>query len=135
MAENFEWIDSYAVGVEQFDDDHKTLIRLVNDTVNALHEGQGRQTIEDILDSLIEYTVCHFDLEESLMEETEYPGFKKHKDCHNELIRQVLKYGINIRRNEVNPVEVGIFLADWLISHIQQEDKKYQPHFRSKGIA
>ena len=64
----FEWTQDYAVGVTQFDDQHKELFRLINKLEATL--GSGRDSLKEVLDGLIAYAAMHFKTEEDLMTKT-----------------------------------------------------------------
>jgi hemerythrin-like metal-binding protein len=73
-----KWTDDLSVGVELFDNEHKELVRLVNDLNQLIFVGD-RFSNEKALAGLIEYTKTHFADEESIMVKYNYPDYKKHK--------------------------------------------------------
>ncbi|MGB4948103.1 MAG: hemerythrin domain-containing protein, partial [Candidatus Competibacter denitrificans] len=62
-----EWSDALSVGVEEVDQQHKGLAQMVNELNGAIHGGWGKETRDDIIVKLLEYTRVHFATEESLM--------------------------------------------------------------------
>jgi len=134
MPQPFEWMDKYSVGVQSLDDDHRGLLTQINRVMAAIEAHDEGRTLADVLDHLVEYSVVHFDREETLMEQTAYPALESHRRSHDRLIRRLLKFLIAFRMNELTPVDLGVFLMDWLVDHIEKEDKHYSAHFRQHGI-
>lgn len=134
MADYFEWLDSYSVGVRTFDDAHKNLIGITNKVVTACMEKKPLDQITDLLIDLIRYTRHHFRDEEELMRETGYDLLKQHQALHDTLFDQVLQFTDDIFHGRVEKSEISQFLMDWLITHILEEDMKYKEHFGNLGI-
>ena len=130
-----EWSPTFSVKVKKFDDQHKKLVELVNQLHDAMKSGEGNTVLGVVLQSLISYTSTHFADEEKMMQANGYPDLAKHKAIHQELVKQVLdlqqKYQAG---NAVLTMTVLSFLKDWLVKHIQGEDKRYGQYFNTKGI-
>ncbi len=122
----FIWSDTFSVGIKAFDDDHKVLIDLINKINRAMLEGKGKAVLKETLEELISYTKYHFEKEEKLMEKANYSDYLNHKKIHNDLIQQVLqiKSDLDMGKKEISH-ELLDFLKQWLIIHIQGNDKKY----------
>jgi hemerythrin len=131
-----EWSPALSVNVKQFDDQHKKLVNMVNDLHDAMKIGKGNEVLGKILDGLISYTASHFADEERLMTTHAYPGFSAHKVEHEKLVKQVLELQQKFRSGQpILTNNVMTFLKDWLVKHIQGDDKKYGIYFNSKGIS
>ena len=74
-----EWEDSFSVGVEIFDNEHKKLIEIINRLHLALLMKETDAVMGKTLKDLIDYTITHFAHEEDNMSKTTYPDFFKHK--------------------------------------------------------
>jgi len=129
------WNDSYSVKVKQLDDQHKKLIDLINQLYDAMKVGKGSEVIGPVLKSLITYTQTHFSTEEQLMKLHGYPDYDAHKNEHNQLVAQVsdIKKGMDAGKMPLTQ-NVMNFLRDWLIKHIQGDDKKYGPFLNNMGV-
>lgn len=129
------WNSTLSVNVKQFDDQHMKLVNMVNELHDAMKIGKGNEALGHILNGLINYTASHFADEEKIMSLHAFPGLAVHKAEHEKLVKQVLdlqqkfKSGHSILSNEVMT-----FLKNWLVNHIQGEDKKYGAHLNAKGI-
>lgn len=127
------WQDSYSVGIESIDTDHKKLLGLINQLQSAAHYKTDDQMIEDILNQLIDYTKYHFTREEGMMQDCEYPDFEAHKQQHEDMIKQVTKYIDEYRVDKTRTIEeVAVYLKTWLVNHINGTDQKYTPYLKGK---
>jgi hemerythrin len=128
-----EWNDTFSVEIKQIDEQHKKLFSLFNDLHEAMQKGMGGKIINRILKELRDYTSYHFAAEESWMKMLNYPGLAKHKQEHQEAIKQVNKFIIEYARgSKAVPYEVLKFLSNWLQNHILQIDREYAPYLKGK---
>ncbi|MSM40243.1 MAG: bacteriohemerythrin [Geobacter sp.] len=129
------WNDSYSVKVKQLDDQHKKLIDMINQLYDAMKVGKGSEVIGPVLKSLMTYTQTHFSTEEQLMKLHGYPDYETHKNEHTQLVAQVgnIKKEMDAGKMPLTQ-NVMNFLRDWLIKHIQGNDKKYGPFLNDKGV-
>lgn len=133
--EFIEWNETLSVGVKVFDKEHQQLVALINKLNNALTAGGAKKTMEDILQSLVNYTKIHFKHEEDYMKLYDYPDYNSHKKEHDALTEQVLDFSERYRMGKVTfSLELMNFLKDWLTNHILVSDKKYKDFFLSMGV-
>lgn len=124
-----QWDDSMSVGVPVLDEDHKVLIRLINDYTDALDNDEGLMVTDSIFAALGDYVHYHFTREEKIMEAAHYPDLERHKKSH----RALEEHFLELRDSYVlfpNPAaeqKVKAFLEDWLCSHILKIDMAYKP--------
>jgi len=131
----FEWTEAYGVQVANFDRQHRTLFRTVNELHEALHAGRGKDVVGKVLQRLIDYTASHFAEEEAALEKSGYPEFAAHKAQHTALVAQVLKFQKDFQAGSLGVGATLLpFLQKWLSDHIMQTDKKYGPFLNEKGI-
>ena len=129
-----EWSDSYNVGIQEVDEQHKELVGMLNALHRAIVEHHAKEASRKILDQLADYTRTHFLLEESLMRVTHYPGFEAHKQQHEELIRQVvdLQHKLDTGGATIT-FELLHFLKVWLAQHINETDKRFGAFFNQNS--
>lgn len=132
----FTWQDKFSVGVETFDRDHKILVDLIDQLHEAFVTGNVRETVEQVLTVLVDYTETHFRREEELMAETGYPASAEHKLQHEELKQQVIDILNRFRSDPDSSMgnEVLGFLHNWLTFHILETDMAYKAFFIEKGV-
>lgn len=121
------WKDSLLVGVPQIDNQHRKLVSAIDRLMEACTQGKGRSIIEETLFFVVSYTKDHFRDEEKLQAQYEYPYMPAHKLLHagfirdiNTIVREFGRTGPNVALTG----KVNKTLADWLINHINIEDKK-----------
>jgi hemerythrin len=136
MAQVFvEWTESLSVGIQEIDEQHKVLINLINRLFDETIVNQAAVGVtEQILDELIQYTIVHFAVEESLFRIFDYPGIDSHMSRHVDLKAQVLELQKKIKQGQAVNSDLLLFLKKWLTNHILQEDKQYAPFLLKQGV-
>ncbi|WOH36122.1 bacteriohemerythrin [Thalassotalea fonticola] len=131
-----KWKAEYSVGVKSLDLDHQKLIALLNQFNTAYDYEMGEAFEHQSLKDLIAYTEYHFDREEQMMSDCNYPDLEEHKQQHQLMIDKIkqieTKYDA-IGHNAFQ--EVSEFLNGWLINHINGTDKQYTRHLNNHGIS
>ena len=130
------WTEEMSVGVKVLDNDHKELIRLLNELNDGIEAGRTRATLESVLEGLLRYTKVHFAREERFFAQTGFPGAAAHKAEHDHLTRRVMN--LQSRFESGQSLELALeainFLKQWLAGHVQGCDQKYTSHLNAKGI-
>jgi hemerythrin len=136
MAEFIAWSHDLSVGVKDIDEQHKTLVDLVNQLHRAISEHRASEVAIGILEELAAYTQTHFQTEEALMSLLQYDGYRVHKAVHDALIEEVaeLKAKLAAGKASVN-FELMHFLKQWLTKHIQGDDAQLGAYLVSVGKA
>jgi len=131
----FEWKDQYSVQVARFDAQHQKLIGLMNELFDAMQTGKGKEVLEPILASLVNYTEVHFAAEEQLMHAHGYPDLVKHQAQHAAFTEKVKTFQAQFQSGKVAiSVQLSAFLKDWLRDHILKTDQQYSQFFTSHGV-
>ncbi|MFH0734676.1 MAG: bacteriohemerythrin [bacterium] len=129
------WTNEYAVNISIIDNQHKTLIALINILHDKMKQGKGKLILDVVLTELTEYTIYHFSTEEELFRKYNYQETKAHLIEHNKLLEEVTKIKNNFDSgNTVITLELMNFLKNWLENHILKSDKKYSSFLKSKGV-
>jgi len=131
-----EWKRDFSVGVAIFDDEHKKLIGIINQLHDALETGVDRTALQQVTDSLVEYTLMHFRHEEMYFDDWAYPDAAAHIAAHAKLRQQVFEYRRQIQEKDSLALgqELAVFLRDWLTDHILVQDRKYGEFLCQKGL-
>ena len=136
MGSFIEWSDKISVGIQELDEQHKQLVDLINRLFDAMTEGQDKAAVaKEIMNELIQYTIIHFAVEESLFRIFDYPDYDEHCKHHQELRLQAHEINQKVQSGErmITP-ELLFFLRKWITNHIMVEDKKYSPFLLKKGM-
>lgn len=120
-----EWYDSYCIGNDLIDGQHKTLVEIISRLQDSLAHGEIGKELGNTLKFLVEYTQKHFADEEELMRQINYDEYEKHREKHAILISQVTDILLKIKKGkQIDPLAIFDFLVDWLLTHIKNEDKR-----------
>jgi hemerythrin len=122
----FPWREAYSVHIPQIDGQHQQLIGLINQLHAAMLQGNGAQTLGNILDDLVRYATGHFAYEESMLQQRGYPELAAHRAEHQRLIAQVYQLQKDFRSGKLlMTMQVMQFLKEWLANHILTRDMQY----------
>lgn len=129
------WNDSFSVGVKAMDEQHKGLVKTLNELHAAMIAGQAKAVCGDLLKTLVKYTRDHFAAEETLMRRAQYQQFAAHREQHKNLTGQVETFVKRYERAETSlNIDLLLFLRDWLATHIQKSDRDYGPWLNQHGV-
>ena len=132
-----EWDDSFLIGIEELDYEHKVLINDINRLHLELARRDEKSEIEKCLGDIYARMQAHFALEEHVMKEREYEFFDQHKREHERLLDSYSEYMIQILNDTAvsssNPIEDT--LKHWVINHILHSDKKMSLMVQEKSLS
>jgi len=135
------WTRNLSVGIECFDEDHKRLIRMLNELHGAAQclDASGNMESEEIeiaLHRLENYTRYHCSQEEKAMARTGYPGLKSHQKEHEKLIAMIANMATRFRgsTSPIHAEELMQVIYEWIINHVNLIDKEYSAHLNARGI-
>lgn len=132
-AELFPWTAKLSIGIKEIDEQHKILVKLVNQLHAAMKARVGTKEASVVLDKLADYTVFHFKHEEDLFQKHGYPAQVEHKKFHTELVDSVLKFQKDLKAGRAGlSMDLMLFLTNWLKDHIMVKDKAYVPFLKDK---
>ena len=117
------WSDKYSIGIDTLDDEHRELF----DDLNALHESVIQSDeparIGCLIHQLSDHTRAHFASEEVMMAQNKFAGLSLHRLKHDHLIDQIKAFCARFDRGGFTLDGHSLkFLADWLTTHIANED-------------
>jgi len=123
--DDIQWIAEYSVGNKEIDEQHKALFTMIND---FFHQ-DGKQAAIIIFQNLSSYIDLHFEAEENLLRQINYPNTEEHIQKHAELRekfhllqKKLDDYNIDIHH------KIAMFLYNWLAKHILKSDMEYKSY-------
>ncbi|WP_375748502.1 GGDEF domain-containing protein [Vibrio sp. HN007] len=124
----FPWNTNFETGIEEIDDQHKTLVALLNKLANTLVHDDPVE-VNQVFKELADYASYHFDAEEKIWDEYfnfEDTWFVTHTLSHASFLPNVLEMKEMSSGKAWQESTEGIlrFLIRWLAFHILDEDKK-----------
>ncbi|MCL2169417.1 MAG: hemerythrin domain-containing protein [Defluviitaleaceae bacterium] len=125
------WKESYKIGVEHIDRQHKQLFEYVDAMAATLKKQQSfedyKNQIVEAIGFLKQYCVEHFKDEEAYHLEIGLKDHQAHKQLHQKLVKDVLAHEAELTGSGFAPESVKKFLGfvlTWLIYHVAGEDQK-----------
>lgn len=135
-----EWNRKMSVGLDELDNDHKELIRIINQLGADYQDEERRVAVRQSLIALRRYAEYHFAREENVMMACGYPELEEHQGEHRNFVQRIQEL---TRRFDADPEAMAevvnedllSFLRAWLGHHIMIEDKAYGPHIKDNPAA
>lgn len=130
-----KWKQEYSVGIDSIDEQHKRLLNLINQLQTAVDYSTGDKFEREALDELVDYTKTHFNYEEGLMRDNDYPDFEPHKAQHETMFKKVEEVLAEYEQDHDTAMSNAVeYLKSWLINHINGTDKEYSSYLIGKGV-
>jgi len=131
------WSPSFSVGIKIVDDQHKGLIKLVNDMFSHVigDEIAERSYFQKVIKEAVKYVKIHFATEEKIMIATKFPGYMQHKKAHDSFVLAIVA---NIKDYEAGKkftlATFTRYLKEWVLTHIAVMDKGYFDYFKRIAV-
>jgi hemerythrin len=129
MSRFIPWTKKLELGLPEIDEQHKTIINLINVLAKAIEARKETKAVHYALMEMMDYSLHHFKCEEEHMELYDFPFKDSHKKEHDMYIRKVQSF---IDQENAGRVGLAIdalnFLSNWWEEHIQHTDVKYADH-------
>ncbi len=121
-----DWNESYDLKIEIIDQQHRTLAKMINKFYDEITQKSNKDLISELIQNMKSYAQTHFSTEENMLHSSNYDGLIEHKIKHQAFIDKVTDLEERFNSGKmVLSFEITNFLKDWLITHIQKEDKEY----------
>jgi len=117
------WLPEYSVGNDLMDSHHKQLFYVINEFFKCTKH----EKMLLIFGQLLDYIELHFNVEERMLQEINFPKFDDHVKKHNQLLNKVkiLQTKLNNKENNIHQ-KIALFLYKWLADHILKSDMEYK---------
>ena len=116
------WDDRYRIGSEKIDEQHQGFFTLFNELEQALEAENTEEAVTKTLDALFEYVQMHFEEEERLMREQQYPAMNEQVAVHAAFVKQVWLMIQSRNDQQRFVIELLQMMKDWLVTHITSLD-------------
>lgn len=122
---DFEWNDSYIVGVKGIDKHNQYLLESMIVIYSEL--SQMKETKNHNLEflNLSRYIDFHFACEEVWMNHSRYEFVSDHSEQHREITRTFVDIYNRFQEDKISVVTILSFLIETIITHIQTSDVGY----------
>jgi hemerythrin-like metal-binding protein len=123
------WNPDWETGIRQIDQQHRELFAQVEILMNAIHNDEAAGRIPNLLKFLANYVDVHFQDEETAMKGSNYPGLASHQAIHDDMRGKVAALLIEFQKDPtVVTDQVLDFISEWLVNHINGEDRRMARH-------
>ncbi len=130
-----KWQESFSVNVKEIDEQHRTLVGMVNTLHDAMVANRGRDAHKTIICDMVGYASVHFETEERYMLSSRYPEYLSHKAEHDRFTAKALELKDRADHEAfILTLEIMTFLKEWLQGHILGTDMRYSAHFNRHGV-
>ena len=127
-----EWDERYAVGVAIIDGQHREMLDLANRLFEGLQAGRDREELVETLRELVRATEHNIATEERLMQEHGL-ALAHHHEEHARLLEAIRRYDVPLDASGLRAT--GRFLREWLLGHIDEDDRPFAEQLRSRGVS
>lgn len=148
MAKKYkiEWDETFAWGIKEIDDQHKDVLKAVNELYNACEENTVKENILSLIEKLDSYISVHFKTEEKYA--MAY-GFKKIDQLMSEhkFFKRIYKEIKNVYKNyspsktadsqqykhvHIFALHLNQTLVEWLNNHLNTIDRELGEFLKEK---
>ncbi len=119
---SIEWKDSYKLGDEKIDAQHQHLFDLAKKMLAA----DDLEVIRPLAQQLYKHTRVHFDDEEALMRQHNYPGLEAHIESHNRLLGRLNTVCQDMGKGVFEKAALDALMTDWAMFHIPLDDARFE---------
>lgn len=128
---HIQWKDRYNINFMEIDEQHRSLLDMLNELVDLLGRQADPEVVADIFHRLCQYALTHFATEEAYMEAGHYPHLAQHKAEHGAFIQRLIQLNQTYDPDDAQLVDETLgFLKDWYLAHILNSDMKYVPFLK-----
>ena len=129
------WDQKYSVEVAIIDEQHKQFIWMLDKLSKAIGEANPKETLDQIVNDLDQYSTYHFNTEEKYFKDFNYKGAEEHIMAHRKFIERLGEVREKYSNDELRlSLELVSFMSDWLVNHIHDMDRKYIETFHENGL-
>jgi hemerythrin-like metal-binding protein len=135
MSNTFLWTESYSVGIDLLDDQHKTLMELTDIFVSSCGEttlAAIKPYFKEQTDAILKYLIFHFKMEERLLSVLRFPSADAHRREHARCIGEI-RYWLNEISflNAQRILSFARYLRERIFDHVTGEDQGYGKYILS----
>ena len=127
-----EWSERYEVGIAAIDGQHREMLDIANRLIEGLHAGRDHDELVETLRELARCAEHNIATEERLMQEHGL-ATAHHRDEHRRLLESIWQFDLRLDPGGLD--ESVRFLREWLLGHIDEDDRPSADQLRSRGVS
>ena len=135
QSDLIKWSSKYSIDLNIIDQQHKKWIEFINVLYKSYKADAKKKEISESISKLLDYTDYHFGFEEKYIEDFNCGNLENHKREHAGFVSNIKKHKLLFDEGDNEAVyKLIIYLNNWVIKHIQTEDKRYVECFKLNGL-
>ncbi|WP_170942971.1 bacteriohemerythrin [Candidatus Dactylopiibacterium carminicum] len=127
------WKSEFNLGLDGIDEQHQTLLDLINEVWRLIIAKADPQAVMKVLEELEHYTREHFRDEEAFMRAVGYKGVEAHVREHEAFVTRIEREKRGAQAAGQLSLDLLRFLENWLIDHIQGSDRAYAEYVQKRS--
>jgi hemerythrin-like metal-binding protein len=127
-----EWSEHYEVGVAVIDGQHREMLEIVNRLLEGLRDARDAGELVETLRELVRCTEHNIATEERLMQEHGLAP-AHHAEEHRRLLEAIRHF--DLRLDPGGLADSASWLREWLLGHIDEDDRPFAELLRSRGVS
>jgi hemerythrin-like metal-binding protein len=127
-----QWSERYEVGIAAIDGQHREMVDIANRLLAGLRAGRERDELVETLRELVRAAEHNIATEERLMQEHGLAP-AHHAEEHQRLLEAIRHF--DLRLDPGGLADAARFLHEWLLGHIDEDDRPFAEQLRSRGAA
>ncbi len=127
-----EWLERYEVGVAVIDGQHREMLELANRLLAGLREGRDHDELVELLRALVRSAEHNVATEERLMQEHGL-AIGHHAEEHRHMLEAIRRFDLRLDAGGIR--ESARWLSDWLLGHIDEDDRPFAEQLRARGLS
>lgn len=121
----FTWSSAYSINNEELDRHHEMLFEIFNKLYDSSENPTASATLHTIVAELDDYSKYHFRAEEQYLRDIGYHDIASQMLSHNYFTARLIDLKVGRAHGTADTFrELILFLGNWLIHHILEEDKQ-----------
>jgi len=126
-----QWSEHYEVGIAVIDGQHREMLDIANRLLEGLRDARDAGELVETLRELVRCTEHNVATEERLMQEHGLAP-AHHAEEHQRLLEAIRHF--DLRLDPGGLAESTRFLHEWLLGHIDEDDRPFAEQLRSRGL-
>jgi len=123
-----KWRKEYSVGIREMDNQHKKIIKVLNQFLKMGSDKKDMRAVKKMLDNLRHYILEHFNYEEKYILHNKPAIYDDQKQAHNKIIDKFCDFEKQyLKTGKLTEINFFNFIWDWFSNHIMKKDMQYSP--------
>lgn len=121
------WEIRFSVGNSMLDKQHQILLQLCEQAAQCSQDDsiKGADRLQRILNDLSAYSSEHFNAEERLLRQHNYPDLLEHQAEHQGYLMRINEFLTAAKSGTFDKYQLFLYLAEWWRKHISESDMRY----------